>query len=285
MKGVVVIDISIRAITYETARNIEASAATSLFWQMPHNSDLLPQVFDTEFEKQLWIQRVLFEWGICGYTAFVSTGEEGSTPLPAATVIFAPPKYLPGTDALPSGPVSTDAILITSVYVALPYMGLYLEHQLIDIVLEEARRRGIKAVEAFARVEELDEELTARLMNVRGENISEEIANYIPESYRGWEIQLEAEVMQGMDATLDSAPMLSEDILEERCFHVVQHHPKYPRYRKEISPSSGLFARQEEDEHANLNSAEKLGTVTGGGAMGRKKQPTLLKAGQKNPFL
>lgn len=279
------IDISIRAITYDTASDIETGAATSLFWQMPHDGDITPTVFDTEFEKQLWIQRVLFEWGICGYTAFVSTGEAGSTPQAAATVIFAPPSYLPGTDALPSGPVSSDAILITSVYVALPYMGLYLEHQLIDIVLEEARRRGIKAVEAFARVEELDEELTSRLMSKHAGIITDEIANYIPESYRGWETQVETEVIEGLDITLDSAPMLSEDILEEQSFHVVNHHPKFPRYRKETSSGGGLFARQEEDEHAGLNAAEELGTVTGGGTLGRKKQPTFLQVGDKHPFL
>lgn len=272
------IKITIRAITPDTSNDIEQGAATNLFWQVPQSADLHPQEFDAEFEMQLWIHRVLLEWGICGYTAYVSTGQEGSTPLPAATVIFAPPAYLPGEDAFPSGPASPDAILITSVYVALPYMGLYLEHQLIDTVMEEARRRGMRAVEAFARVEPMDEELEAELSNGGS-------PNYIPEAYRGWEAQLGSTVIEGVAATAENTPMLSDDILEEQGFHIIQYHKLFPRYRKEIAPTAGLFAKAEADRHAELNGSQKIGTAIGGSGSTAKRNPGVLQAGKKNPFI
>ena len=265
-----IIDISIRALSHRNASHIEQSAGTSFFWEMPHDDTAEVPEFDKAFEKQLWIQRVLMKWGICGYTAFVSPSNSDrlSTPPPAATVIFAPANYLPGANTLPSGPVSPDAILITNVYVAPPYMGLYLEHQLIDTVVEEARRRGIKAVEAFARVEDLDDN----------------IATDIPEAYRGWESSVDNSVTGGSEERLDNAPMLSEDILEEQNFSIVQQHPRFPRYRKEINTYGGLFSQVQDDAHEHVNGERELGTVIGGDRL-RRPQYTFLQADMRHPFL
>lgn len=303
-------EVNIKAITPQCSEDLEPSAAASTFWALPpgyenQNSSSKDPVFD----KQVWLQNVLLEWGICGYTAFVGTGDAGTRPVPAATVFFAPARYMQGIANLPTAPISPDAILLSTVHVAVPYMGLYLEHQLIDTVLTEAHRRGVKAVEAFARVEDFDEELArqlseaswptaqeepeelkrspedtpeetsegaagpagiASLEEAAGETTEEqkrrysalESLKYVPESYRGWKTAAET---HGIDEDiLDSAPMLSEDILEAEGFKVVKHHRHFPRYRFEINGSHSLFGDFAEEDHAQVNGPEKLSTVIGG---------------------
>lgn len=326
-------EVHIKAITPQCSEDLEPSAAASTFWALPpgyekQNSSSKDPVFD----KQVWLQNVFLEWGICGYTAFVGTGDAGTRPVPAATVFFAPARYMQGIANLPTAPISPDAILLSTVHVAVPYMGLYLEHQLIDTVLTEAHRRGVKAVEAFARVEDFDEELARQLSEApwptaqeepeepkwtpeeqnptsketagearddlpeetsedtsketsEGAAGSEGIAGlegavggttegqkyrysaleslkYVPESYRGWKTAAET---HGVDEDiLDSAPMLSEDILEAEGFKVVKHHRHFPRYRFEISGSHSLFGDFAEEDHAQVNGPEKLSTVIGG---------------------
>lgn len=268
-------EVSIRAITPQCSEDLEPSAAASTFWALPPAYGAPNKASrDPVFDKQVWLQNVLLEWGICGYTAFVGTGDAGTHPVPAATVFFAPARYMQGIAHLPTGPISPDAILLSTVHVAVPYMGLYLEHQLIDTVLTEAHRRGVKAVEAFARVEDFDEELArqlgevsepkAREMTEKGkpEHSALESLKYVPESYRGWKTA--AESHGANDDILDSAPMLSEDILEAEGFKVVKHHRHFPRYRFEINGPHSLFGDFAEEDHARVNGPERLSTVIGG---------------------
>lgn len=267
-------DINIRAINHERAGLLEADAATSLFWELPPAEDgsAYPSE-DPRFDKQLWLQRVLYEWGICGYTAFVESGDSGCNPVAAATVFFAPPSYFPGAEQLPTGPVSPDAILISAVHVALPYMGLYLEHQLIDTVLTEAHRRGVKAIEAFARMEDLEIDIEGH-----GDALSE--LEYIPEAYRGWEAPRGTHTGDLREDRLSVAPMLSEDILEAEGFKLVKHHRRYPRYRFEIPAQSNMFACHGETEHEKLNGSPALSTVTGGGLLRNNARVHIGKANQ-----
>lgn len=243
-------EISIRALVPQNCSHVEAGAAASTFWELPPTA----AAEDAAFDKEVWMQRVLLEWGICGYTALVGTGDVGSQLMPAATVFFAPVNYMQGAEQLPSGPVSPDAILLSAVHVALPYMGLYLEHQLIDAVLTEAHRRGIKAVEAFARKEPGD---------------GTEAAKYAPESYKGWQVPQKTDTGDPVADRLSVAPMLNVEILEAEGFQLVQDHPLFPRYRAEISSTTSMFAIFAEDDHVEVNGSEKLNTVTGGGKMRR----------------
>lgn len=321
-------EVHIKAITPQCSEDLEPSAAASTFWALPPAYETQrSSAKDPLFDKQVWLQNVLLEWGICGYTAFVSAGGAGTRPVPAATVFFAPARYMQGIANMPTGPISPDAILLSTVHVAVPYMGLYLEHQLIDTVLTEAHRRGVKAVEAFARVEDFDEELARQLSDASwlptqdepeeqklpAEEPSRELAEeetsdgaagakadgkkrgysaleslkYVPESYRGWKTAAET---HGVDEDiLDSAPMLSEDILEAEGFKVVKHHRHFPRYRFEISGSHSLFGDFAEEDHAQVNGPEKLSTVIGGnrtpkasGVLGSLETPeTLETPGQR----
>ncbi|MCI1255823.1 MAG: hypothetical protein LKG15_03915 [Corynebacterium provencense] len=230
-------EIRYSALSHAGAGMLEARASRDTFWELPPGT----RTDDPEFDRQMWIQSVLYRWGICGYTAYVGTGESGSVERPAATVFFAPSGYFPGADAMPSGPASSDAVLISNVFVDQPYMGLYLEHSLIETVLTEAERRGVKAVEAFGR------------------NDSGQASDvYIPEGYHGWE-----ERPTGED--LESAPVLSADILVQEGFYVIGPHRRFPRYRRDLHSRSNLFSTFGTDAHELLNDREPLSTVLGGG--------------------
>ncbi|WJY73864.1 hypothetical protein CAURIC_11385 [Corynebacterium auriscanis] len=426
--------VNIHAVTPSTMRSVEPGASSDMFWQRETEpTHPQPSRADEIFDKQVWMQNTHLTWGICGYTAFVDNGDVDSNPVPAATVFFAPISYMPGARKLPTGPVSPDAILLSTVHVSDAYMGLYLEHQLIDTVLNEATRRGVKAVEAFARAEEFDDTVIQRAMGLtpgspqsdqndtangkghllmggeEGERsaaihvASEDDANrrralpltplqelqFIPEAYRGWDRQAAkasrgqgvgeeqrgqgvGEEQRGQSAgekrrgesigenqrgrytegrnswddqaneaalrgtaagrsaplggtageggaqadevanegeqvsttapvtadttsptpslacglpaapiaalqedpqevqnvaledALEWAPLLSEDILEAEGFSVVAHHPKYPRYRRELPEAMSVFARFEKAEHQELNGPEEIHTVLGG---------------------
>lgn len=232
-------EIRYSALSHDGDFHVEAQASRSTFWELPAGT----HCDDPEFDKQIWVQSVLHRWGICGYTAYVGTGEEGCVERPAATAYFAPATYFPGASAMPSGPVSSDAVLVSTVFVDQPYMGLYLEHSLIETVLTEAERRGVTAVEAFGR------------------NDSGEATDlYIPEGYHGWE-----ERPNGSLEDLESAPILSADILEQEGFYVIGPHRRFPRYRKDLHSRSNLFSALIDDAHELLNDRTPLATVLGGG--------------------
>jgi len=244
------VEIRYRALSHDGGAELEEQAARSTFWELPPAT----RPTDPEFDKQMWIQSVLYRWGICGYTAYVSTGDVGSVERPAATVFFAPGGYFPGVGALPSGPVSSDAVLVSTVFVDQPYMGLYLEHSLIETVMTEAERRGVKAVEAFGR-----NDADAAPGGIDGPDGPTGPGAYTPEGYRGWE-----ERPAGDITDLESAPVLSADILEQEGFTVVGRHPRFPRYRREIESRSSLFSTPPADAHALLNDVRPLSTVLGG---------------------
>lgn len=231
-------EIRYSALQHDSGDVVAPTAGNDVFWE------LAPAVSsaDPAFDKQMWIHSVLYRWGTCGYTAFVGTGDEGSGERPAATAFFAPPTYFPGSEGMPSGPVSGDAIQISTVFVEQPYMGLYLEHSLIDTILTEAERRGVAAVEVYGRNDADGTPL-----------------GYIPEGYHGWE---ERPDHTGSD--LESAPILSADILEQQGFTVVGKHPRFPRYRKKLAEGSSLFSNYEADAHEMLNNRVPLSTVLGG---------------------
>ncbi|WP_295643766.1 hypothetical protein [uncultured Corynebacterium sp.] len=176
--------VNIQAITPSTMRSVEPEAAKDLFWQTAClREDIKQQEHDPVFAKQIWMQNAHLTWGICGYTAFVDNGDASSNPVPAATVFFAPTSYLPGVEKLPSGPVSADAILLSTVHLSDAYMGLYLEHQLIDTVIAEASRRGVKAIEAFARAEDFDDSVIQAALGVGKPKGGNEATSVEPAAY------------------------------------------------------------------------------------------------------
>lgn len=312
-------EIRIAPLNAATVNKLEAQAAESTCWELEwENSNQPRQCLDPAFDKQLWIQRVLLEWGVCGFTALVGTGEDHSKLLPAASTFFAPASYFPGYATLPSGPFSPDALVLSHVYVSDAYMGLYLEHLIIDAVIKEARSRGVKAIETFGRIEEFDDEVEIGLEGGAGVgNKNEEINSaqltdardpfrvlidiesnpveeavrstqsleaqkkFVEEAYGGWS-QQRAGIAGDQ---LSAAPLLSEDILLDQGFKLVQEHSQYPRYRYEVESSSSLFAaREHEDDYIFSDHTTAWPTVIGGQrkvSAHAKSLSTLFQRGQR----
>ena len=89
------------------------------------------------------MSEVLRDWGSCGRVVLVDDR-------PVGYVLYAPPAYLPGAGGFPTAPVSTDAVLLSAVYVAPAARGGGLGRMLVQGMARDLiERGGIAAVEAF----------------------------------------------------------------------------------------------------------------------------------------
>lgn len=99
-------------------------------------------VGDVPFEKEAWLSRTLLEWGGCGQIAYVADK-------PAGYVLYAPPGYLPGSNAFPTAPVGPDAVLLATVVVMPGRTGRGIGRQLVRAAARDLAARGVRALEAF----------------------------------------------------------------------------------------------------------------------------------------
>ena len=101
--------------------------------------------FESEFDKEAWISGVLLEWGTCAQVAI-----DGQTGKVVGNAFYAPPRRVPRSTLFPTSPVSADAVLLTSIRTepgfdeAAPI--------LLDSVVTDLVRRGVRAIEAFGLV-------------------------------------------------------------------------------------------------------------------------------------
>lgn len=111
-------------------------------------ADLDAQV---RLEKEAWLNTVFLSWGPCGYSLRRKStrASDDHVPETVGTLLFAPPRFCPTTFSMPSGPISPDAIALTSLH----YNPLEVESDmlrtLITSTLHKLSLRGISAVEAF----------------------------------------------------------------------------------------------------------------------------------------
>ncbi|WP_183094078.1 GNAT family N-acetyltransferase [Nocardioides stalactiti] len=116
-----------------------------LFWELdPVRRGRLTDETTRAEVKDAWMSEVLREWGSCGRVAIV----DGS---PVGYLTYAPPSYVPGAAAFPTGPVSPDAVLLVTAHVADGYDEAGIGRLLVQGMARDlSGRGGIKAVEAFA---------------------------------------------------------------------------------------------------------------------------------------
>ena len=94
-------------------------------------------------EKEAWLSEVLREWGSCGRVAMVEDR-------PVGYLVYAPEAFVPGAGAFPTAPVSSDAVLLTTVYVDPAHAGGGIGRALVRAMARDLiDRGGIRAVEAF----------------------------------------------------------------------------------------------------------------------------------------
>ena len=234
----------VHPLTLDTLGDLAGTAATNTFWTTPpsptiqdeHHShkppahhDRTPDTGDPRLDKELWMHNTLTTWGSCAYTAYVTSGTDMDFAVPAATVVFAPPTTLPGCLAFPTGPVSSDAVLISTVHVPPAYQGLFLEHRLIDAAVDELSGRGVRAVECFG-------------LRPTATTAEKARTPLIPRH----------------------APILCCEVLEERGFDLASDDPAYPRYRMELPDTGNLFAAVEESlRHATVTMGLRMKVGTG----------------------
>ncbi len=118
-----------------------------LYWELPEEcldpsrgsrEDMLARKLD-------WLRRVRKAFGDCGKMVYV----DGK---PVGYAQYAPPRMLPLSAEYSSGPPSGDAVLISCLFIAQKeYRGRGLGKQLLQSIIEDLRKRGVKAVETFAR--------------------------------------------------------------------------------------------------------------------------------------
>ncbi|MDP2773775.1 MAG: GNAT family N-acetyltransferase [Nocardioides sp.] len=130
-------------LTVDHLARMPGPCRTCLFWELDPVRRGRVRDEAAATEKEAWLSEVLREWGSCGRVALVDDE-------PVGYLVYAPEAYLPGAGGFPTAPVSPDAVLLTTAYVAPAHAGGGLGRMLVqgmarDLIL----RGGIRAVEAF----------------------------------------------------------------------------------------------------------------------------------------
>lgn len=132
--------------------NLPATCADCVYWE---SSDRLPMECGSRCDASLatdWVRTVAAEWGECGKVVT----EDGEY---LGFIKYAPARYLPQAQRMPSGPPLDDAPLITCLHIA-PEAR---RHGLGGVLLREALRdlasRNEKTVQAYALAHRVDLDL------------------------------------------------------------------------------------------------------------------------------
>lgn len=248
----------ITPLRLEAFEQLPKHARRCVFWEVdPATLAGDDHLSDPEFEKEAWLSMVMLEWGSCGQIAASapageSAGEDDPVDAPCLGYAFyAPPGAVPRAQLFPSGPVSADAVLLTSLGVeqgsGLGRCGPEqnpdgIPQSLIVAVVADLVRRGVRALEAFGRTE-----ATAELTDPR----------LVPP-------ELRPVVAVLGDCTVDQC-VLDAEFLEDVGFVVVSQHRYFPRLRLELESGLGWKAGVEAALERLLES-EKLKQPVGAGA-------------------
>ncbi len=101
----------VAALTLDNLDELPKRCRRCVFWEL--SSHLAKQAAgygSVDLEKEAWVSEVLLEWGSCGKIVYVRG-------VPAGYVIYAPPSAVPRAAEMPTGPVSADAVLLTTMQV------------------------------------------------------------------------------------------------------------------------------------------------------------------------
>jgi hypothetical protein len=229
----------------EAFEQLPKHARRCVFWEVDPatlgGGDYLP---DPEFEKEAWLSMVMLEWGSCGQVATraAAEGSEFDDEEPClGYVLYAPPRAVPRAQRFPTGPVSADAVLLTSLAIE-PGQTDGLTHALVSQVVSELVRRGVRALEAFGRTAEATELLDPAAVDP--------------------ELRPAIEVLG--DCSFDQC-MIDADFLLDAGFTVVAPHRYFPRLRLELDKGLGWKAEVEAALERLLQSAQ-LQQPVGAGA-------------------
>jgi GNAT superfamily N-acetyltransferase len=131
-------------LTLDTLADLPDDVRSCVYWELdPVRRQRAIDSGDALSEKEAWLSRVLLEWGSCGRVAYVDG-------IAVGFVAYAPAPFLPGAEAMPTAPISEDAVLLSTALVLPEHAGGGIGRMLMQSVVRDlVKRGGIRAVEAF----------------------------------------------------------------------------------------------------------------------------------------
>lgn len=240
----------ITPLRLEGFEQLPKHARQCVFWEVdPDAVGRDDHLADPEFEKEAWLSMVMLEWGSCGQvaTAVPSGSDPGADSAERPCLgyaLYAPPYAVPRALRFPTGPVSADAVLLTTMGVEPGPAAENLPHSLIAEVVSELVRRGVRALEAFGRTAQAAELL----------------------DQKPGDSQLLTAVESLGDCGFDTC-MIDADLLQDEGFVVVAPHRYFPRLRLELDRGLGWKAEVEAALDRLLESSQlrqPVGAGTGG---------------------
>lgn len=234
--------VQIRPLRLEGFEQLPKHARRCVFWEVdPQTLDGDDHLPDPEFEKEAWLSMVMLEWGSCGQvaTAGAESPDEPDGDEPClGYVLYAPPRAVPRAHRFPTGPVSADAVLLTSMGVE-PGQPDGLDSLLIGHVVSDLVRRGVRALEAFGR--------TAGAAELRRPDVAAAIDPALAPAIRALG-----------DCSFEQC-MIDAGFLLDAGFTVVAPHPYFPRLRLELDKGLGWKAEVEAALERLLESTQPVG--------------------------
>ncbi len=233
----------ITPLRLEAFEQLPKHARRCVFWEVdPATLGDQDHLADPEFEKEAWLSMVMLEWGSCGQVATAVRDDRSDTESPClGYVLYAPPRAVPRAQRFPTGPVSADAVLLTSMGIEPGQASDELPHGLIARVIDELVRRGVRALEAFGRTPAASELQDPRVVGPDVRPLLEALG----------------------DCSVDRC-IIDADFLKDVGFIVVAPHPYFPRLRLELDKGFGWKAEVESALERLLENAQLQQSVGAG---------------------
>ena len=221
----------ITPLRLEAFEQLPKHARRCVYWEVdPSTLRADDHLSDPEFEKEAWLSMVMLEWGSCGQLAVHcpdSVAEDVDPSMPDEArdqpclgyAFYAPPGAVPRARHFPTGPVSADAVLLTSLGTDTGHAAEGLSRNLIAAVVGDLVRRGVRALEAFGHTTEISELHDPRLVPPDLRPVTEVLG----------------------DCSVEQC-VLDADLLRDAGFVVVAQHRYFPRLRLPLEQGLGWKA-------------------------------------------
>jgi GNAT superfamily N-acetyltransferase len=135
----------IESVNENNFEDIPSPCKYCIYWQTTEPFDekmLKPKI---EQKKREWLDKVVKEFGSSMKIAYLDDA-------PIGFMLYAPAKFFPRVKEYAAGPPSKDAVFIACLYIAnKEARGKELGTRMLQNLIVELKKRGIKAVETFAR--------------------------------------------------------------------------------------------------------------------------------------
>lgn len=265
-------NLAVTRLDLESFETLPAHVRRCVFWEVDPTSVSRAAdvaifgdfgVFESEFDKEAWISGLLLEWGTCGQLAI-----DGNTGNVVGSAFYAPPGRVPRSRLFPTSPVSADAVLVSSIRTepgfdeAAPI--------LMDSVLTDLVRRGVRAVEAFGIVRTPGQQQDGVAELGALESMSSEMGSWADEAI----VEITRAMRDNPQDDLCLECIIDADFLKDSGFDVVASHPRFPRFRLELDEGLGW-------KHEVESALEKLIVMAAVDLAGREREAASVPVGRK----